>query len=328
MNNKKYTRNLLTDYLLGVLPPEETENFDEASFTDDDFADDLKSAENDLVDAYIHGELENPQLSRFEIYYLASPLRREKVEFARALQVVAEKKIVVTSQVTETPTWAGFFASWNIFANFNSALSAGLAAVLLAFVGIFGWFLLSDSFQKPIEQVKIETTPTPLQTPITQPTQAPNTTQPTPLAQVSPTISKSEKTPEIKKIEPTPKPPIQPTKSPIVTPNVPRLATFILLPPTRNNALPTISIPAKTTDIAMQLNLEADDFKSYRVVLKNQAGKTIWQSGKLNSKKTALNVRFPAKLLQSTIYSFEVAGIGESGEAENIGNYSFRSVLR
>ena len=122
MNSEKYNKQALTDYLLGAMSETEAEKFDKLSIVDDDFADALQSAEDDLIDAYIHGELVNPQLERFEAKYLASPLRREEIEFARSLQIVTEKNAVKNSQVAEKQTWADFFAAWNIFANFNSAL--------------------------------------------------------------------------------------------------------------------------------------------------------------------------------------------------------------
>src|SRR5947199_7443535 len=76
---------LLTRYLLGALPEEETARLDELSIADDDFCWRLRAAENDLVDAFVAGALSGDTLDRFRSFYLASPRRRERVEFARAL---------------------------------------------------------------------------------------------------------------------------------------------------------------------------------------------------------------------------------------------------
>jgi hypothetical protein len=316
MKTEEYNKLALTDFLLGKSSEHDADLYDELSITDDNFAIALKSAEDELIDSYIRGELIDTDARRFEASYLASPMRREKVEFAKALQIVAEKNRMVISQVSEKKTWAEFFA----FLNFNSALRYVFAALLLAFIGFGSWVLYRNSNNDEIVKV----TPTPQ--PTIQPTNMPNTNQPTPTPQVSPTVIKPEKTPE-PKLSPTPQPTAEPTNPP--TPNLPTLATFVLLPPTRGgNSLQTISIPKQVTDVAFGLPLETDDFKSYRVFLKNQAGKILWQSGKLTSKKSALNVRFPAKLLQPSIYSLAVVGIGEENEPENIGNYSFRSVIK
>ena len=92
MSKPTYNNQTITEYLLGSLPEAETERFDELSITDDEFAETLKAAEKDLVDAYVQGELIGAELEQFKFHYLASPLRREKVQFAQAFQVLAEKR--------------------------------------------------------------------------------------------------------------------------------------------------------------------------------------------------------------------------------------------
>ncbi len=76
----------LTRYLLGALPAEETERLDERSIADDELADRLRHLEEDLVDAYAAGTLSGERLQRFESFYLASPRRRRKAAFAKALR--------------------------------------------------------------------------------------------------------------------------------------------------------------------------------------------------------------------------------------------------
>ena len=77
---------LLTQYLLGALPEDQTERVDEASITNDEIALRLRAMENDLVDAYVRGELSGETLERFESAYLANPERRKRVVFATALR--------------------------------------------------------------------------------------------------------------------------------------------------------------------------------------------------------------------------------------------------
>ncbi len=57
MNQVTYNYEAITQYLLGALPEEEAERLDELSFTSDEFAEALRAAEKDLVDAYLQGEL-------------------------------------------------------------------------------------------------------------------------------------------------------------------------------------------------------------------------------------------------------------------------------
>jgi hypothetical protein len=69
-------------YLLGFLPEEERQRFDEGSIVDDDMAARVRSVENDLVDAYVSGTLAGETLARFETFYLSSPRRSQKVKSA------------------------------------------------------------------------------------------------------------------------------------------------------------------------------------------------------------------------------------------------------
>ena len=76
MSKQLYDDKTIAQYLLGSLSETEAERFDKLSVTDDQFADALRIAEKDLVDAYVQGELTGQDLDRFETYYLSSPLRR------------------------------------------------------------------------------------------------------------------------------------------------------------------------------------------------------------------------------------------------------------
>ena len=77
-----YDDQALIRYLLGSAPEEENERLDELSVTDDELAWRLSAAENDLVDAYVNGELSGETLERFRSAYLSSAAGREKVRFA------------------------------------------------------------------------------------------------------------------------------------------------------------------------------------------------------------------------------------------------------
>ena len=103
MTKVTYNNETMTAYLLGSLPEAETEQLDELSFTDDEFAAELMAAEKDLVDAYVHGELRGAKLEQFKTYYLASPVRREKVKFAQAFQEFAAKNIAETAEEALCP---------------------------------------------------------------------------------------------------------------------------------------------------------------------------------------------------------------------------------
>jgi len=72
-------------YLLGLLPEVENRRLDESSVVDDDVAARLRVVEDDLVDAYVSGQLAPELREPFEQHYLSSPRRRRNVQFARSL---------------------------------------------------------------------------------------------------------------------------------------------------------------------------------------------------------------------------------------------------
>ena len=85
-SEKIMNEQMLVKYLLGSVSEKESEQLDEMSVTDDDFAERLRDAENDLVDAYVRGELSGETLASFKSHYLNSARRKNKVTFAETLR--------------------------------------------------------------------------------------------------------------------------------------------------------------------------------------------------------------------------------------------------
>lgn len=89
--NPQYDDQFVIRYLLGDMPEDQAERLDELSIADDEFADRLTAVENELVDAYVRGELAGATRDRFQSHYLSSPRRREKVNFAESLMVLSDR---------------------------------------------------------------------------------------------------------------------------------------------------------------------------------------------------------------------------------------------
>lgn len=350
MTKEPYKKEDITAYLLGALPESETEYFDELTFTDDSFADSLKLAEKDLVDSYVNGELSGANLERFKSYYLASPIRREKVEFAQAFQSFAESELEKEKVETIQNKKVGFFS--RIFTIPRLSMQWGFALATLFLMIFGGWLfwenaeLRSRSIEDQAQRDAILQRERELQQREKQ-IQDEIANQRTADAEKENELAKireerEELKQELKKekeqkraneqreIEPQ-RPETAKTST---TPN-PQIsvASFILTPALRGtNELKILTIPTKTTVVAIQLQIESNDFKDYQVVLQNQSGQNVWQRGKIKSKNQGtnkvLNLSFPAKLLKSQIYSFEVSGINPKGGAEIISNYPFSAVIK
>src|SRR5262245_11969395 len=112
MRKEKFDTQALISYLCGILPEAETERFDELSFTSDEFAEELAAVENDLIDAYLNRELTGQTLERFEMYYLATATRREKVMFASAIRSKNEPPVGARRESAKTEgDVLGFFVT-------------------------------------------------------------------------------------------------------------------------------------------------------------------------------------------------------------------------
>src|SRR5215472_6462693 len=91
----------LRRYLLGVLPEADAERLHELSVTDEEFAGRLDAVENDLVDAYVRGELSEDNLTHFKAFYLSSPTRRQKVQFAEGLLALERRTASAPARIKE-----------------------------------------------------------------------------------------------------------------------------------------------------------------------------------------------------------------------------------
>lgn len=76
----------IRDYLLGSLPPERMEEIEKRILTDDAFHQEVEIMEEELLDRYAQGRISGTERLLFDRHFLASPVRKQRLEFARALQ--------------------------------------------------------------------------------------------------------------------------------------------------------------------------------------------------------------------------------------------------
>jgi len=76
---------MLEKYLLGDLSEPERERIEKEYFTNDEAWELLTTVEDELIDSYIRGRLSKRQRGQFQNYFLQSPRRRERYEFALLL---------------------------------------------------------------------------------------------------------------------------------------------------------------------------------------------------------------------------------------------------
>ncbi len=327
MSKQTYDNQVITQYLLGTLPAAECERLDELSFTDDEFADSLSVAEKELVDAYAQGELAGAALEQFKSHYLASPLRREKVAFARALQVFAEREAagIRVKPVKTTFGQQRWFAALSTFIAARPIVQWGFAAAVLLLLIGGGWLAVDNSrlrqqmSQTAARKDALVQRERELQKEIEAQRSADSVTEQE-LARVRNERERLEQ--ELKKLQPAARP----------SPGEDSIVSVILAPPLRGGGqVSTVAIKPGTNLVAARLQLDAADYSTYRVALIDPAGnQALWRSGSLNARARgagkALGVTFPAGLLKPQNYILRVSGVPAGGVPEIVSDYSFRVV--
>jgi len=316
-------------YLVGALAEDETERLDEMSLTDDIFADRLRSVENDLVDGYVRGELSGALAEGFKTHYLASPRRREKVRFAKALHSL---------EVAREPVGAGAMVGTGASALPGStrrpwlARRAGrsrplwalamAAAVLVAagYLGLKNWQLERQMGQARQERAALEQREEQLSRELAE-NGIEAARRADELAAIRERMSQLEKQLASEQ-RPGPGNSVRP-----------EFVAFSLQPPTRG----AISIPVlrmrQGSGVAFTLELETDDFSGYQATVKDSgSNQTIWKSGSLKplakNKKRVIAFDVRSGLLKQGIYNVEVAGLRQGGDLEIVGNYPFKIVIQ
>jgi hypothetical protein len=296
-------------YLLGLLPDADADRFDEASIADDEFAARLRSVEADLVDGYVRGTLDLTTLTRFESFYLSSPLRRKNVEFAvrfvravdRAAAAATEavhKPAVVFSRtgqddgVRQTAQPAG--TGRRLKRAWQFMVAAGLLLVASAI------FLLRPAQQGSIAGVTASNS----------------------VARRLVASGPEETAPD------------RVGAGREVTPSLHNALTALVLPPQTRAAgsIPVLDIPPRAADVRIELRLESNDFRRYDAALVDPASnQVIWRSEPTSVVSTAdgpaVSLVIPARILNPQHYSLKVTGRDADG-AEVVGSYAFRVARR
>jgi hypothetical protein len=312
---------LLTDYILGALSEDDTERLDKMSVTDGQFADRLRIAEDELVDAYVRGELSGENLSRFNSHYLASCRRREKVETARTLAHFTDRSAAASAQefkkdaelpgviFSERHLKPGLFSIPRLGLQWGIAAAALLLFVMAGFLGYQNLHLRNEVRQRQSERAELELREQTLRNDLaTQESEQSN--RQAELQRVR------ERLTHLKQQQSG------------IRPQEPLIVAFNLSPQMRGMAqVPNLILPLGTSSVALNLEVEATGFPAYQLTLKNLAtGEINWRSGRIkaSSNGRALRVTLPARILKTQSYLLELSAISAIGQSENVGSYTFK----
>lgn len=326
-DQQPYDDRFLTQYLLGALPAEDAESMDVLCIADEQLAARLAAIENDLVDAYVRGELSGDDLDHFNSFYLSSPYRRQKVDFATAL-LESEKKTAKApvAKPVATPVAAPEVASVKVAIarpeepsapapmpralgrrfRWGFALAAAAVMLVAAYVSFDNWRLRRQIDDRRSQQAAFDQRERELQKQLEDQRSA-----------------NAEAAKEIERLRGS-----QTSLAQLTTISV------LLPPPTRGASRPpTITLQPGTNLAVLILTLEADSFPQYRAELKDPAAdQALWTSANLQpaslGDKKVVSISFPSSLLKPQNYIVELTGLPARGAPEAIGGYPFHAVLK
>jgi hypothetical protein len=310
---------VLSRYLLGSLPAEEAARLDELSVADDAFALRLDAVENDLVDAYARGDLSGDVLQQFQRFYLSSPRRQEKVEFAKTFLRFGERPAgAVATETTRTaipvvkPTDQNrpgrLRRRWFTIPQGDLQWGFAAAAVALLFAGGY-LFVENGRLQHQATEARNQ------QIALNQRMQDLESQ----LREERSTNSSMAK--ELDRFRQA------------AAPHALKIVAALLLPQMRGvGEVPTVSLPPGTDQVHLRLQLESDDFPAYQVAMRDPVThQVLWRSATLKAKlqgdTKAVSISISASLLKQQNYMLEL--YGAAGTAlELMTSYPFRVVLK
>jgi hypothetical protein len=302
----------LVQYLIGGLPDDQVEPLDELLVADAAFEVRLRAIEDDLVDAYVNGELTGDTLGRFTSHYLSSPAGRARVEIADALR--GYRRDDARDDRVATPA-AGAAARRDIAAWWPLAA----AAVLLLAAGL----LVIDNVRLRREATTMREQQATLEQRERQLAEAVSRQQ-SQIAATSQELARARNAIAAGQA----RTPGQPATGP-------RVLAFVLLPANRGaGETPTITIRANAAAVLLRLQLDGDDYARYTVVVKDEAtDRVVWRSDRLRAvsaagEKKMLPASVPVNVLRPGVYTADVTGLPQRGPSEPLDPYPFRVVLQ
>jgi hypothetical protein len=297
---------LLVKYLLGRLTEEEQVQVEDRAFANRDYMHALNAAEADLIDAYVRGDLPQTDRRAFEDRFLASPQRRQKVEFAQALARVADEAAPLPAQPSEPPnSWLAFLnpmRSWNSALRFAGAMGAVICVAGTTWLAVENASMRSRLSAVEAVRRDLEGRAQSLRQELSQ---AQARADHLAALQKDNTASTSSRSPLI--------------------------ASLILIAgPTRAESRTEQIVLGRETQIAhIEIQLEPrDDYPRFRADVQTRSGKEVLSFGGLMRRSAgevqSVSMDIPSGVLSSGEYEIALKGLHAGKAAQDIGYYYFR----
>jgi hypothetical protein len=307
-------------YLLGELPDERQKQLEERLMTDEAIYEELRIQEDELIDDFVRGNLPESEKEKFNQHFLCTSDRRQKVQFAEALEKY------VQSSVSEIDTQTSFWQKFQAYLD-SPALRVATAAALVVVV-IGGLFALFESYRLGREVAELESERATLQG-RTQELQGQVTT----LNEANTDLTDSLRRETDSRIATEQElSSLQRSSTPTSSP---KLIAYVLQPGLlRDPGERTQRIPLSeaTNLVKLQLDIGMDSHTSYRAALHDAEGEELLVQNKLeaqtNEATVVVPIDLPSSLMPHGDYHIRLTGRTGAGDFELVGRYHFRATRR
>lgn len=313
----------LTRFLLGEVSEHERAEVEDRLLSDEEFYEGLVAVEGDLMDAYVRGELPEPERAQFEKVFFATARGRERVEFARGL-LRSATLLHDGESAPPPPTLAPAKSPgrWGLLAYFfapRPALSYAFAVVVLAITVAITWMVIERMRGRVTPQQARTEAP---QRPEEQPPIAPPQQKEAPPSPASDqATANGERKPDRDAANDGP------TTRPGSV-----FATITLMPGSLRDGAGggNLFVPRAATHVRLRLQLEDDAYQAYRATISTPEGRKIWTGAARKDRAAnahSVTLTLPAASLKRGDYVVELDGAVANGPSVPAAQYSFRVTL-
>ena len=308
---KSESDKIIARYLLGELPEEERDRFEERLFTDDLFFHQIEAARDQLTEDYLRGSLSGRERERFETYYLASPSRRERVDTTRALIQLANRA------AGEAPAASSVVGS---FRSKTPKLRLWLAAAALVLIAA-GVLLVIQSIRLQGRVQGLEDQRAALQRE-EEALRRQLSEQKADAQQISEQLSGVEA--ERARLEKE----LEAVKKGRVGADESSIASLTLSPVLvrDESKIPLLKITPDIRRARVRMSFDAPRYAAYEATLETVEGRRVWRGAGLKASGSTVTVYIPANQLREADYLLTLSGVTNRGRGEEVGKYYFRVV--
>lgn len=315
----------LRRYLLGELPEPERERVEERLLSDDDLYERLLLAEDDLIDEYVSGALDDQDQERFGRRFLRVPELRQDVKSVTALRKYArETGPQVVKGDSPAPPRFSLFAWLKRFFT-HPSVGVSFAAASLAAVMLIAWLAAQVSqLQRQVSELQARQTPAP-QTDLEAQLAAERLRN----EQLSAELRRQQELLAVKSHDPqtgVEQPQPTPVSSSTPQPGFQTVIAFTLTPGAVRSTgeLKKVVLSPLTRELRIRLDLAEDSYRGYRAVLRTGSREVLPSQSLRAVGGKLVTFRIPARLLDENDYEIVLSGVTSSGELEIVDRYHFR----